>query len=257
MSFLLQGRRRLKALLTPEERRKAKRFHSLRFRGVQRILYGLICGSNLRSLALLYDTDKWGHHRYAQHYERHLAHLRWNRINILEIGIGGYDDPSLGGGSLRMWRTYFPRARVFGIDIYDKTLHDERRIRTFKGSQADGRFLETVVKTIGRIDVVIDDGSHMNEHVLYALRFLFPRMSQEGLYVIEDTQTSFQREFGGSSEVIRNGNTTMGFLKELADGLNYDNFQLPDYEPTYFDKHVTAVHFYKNIVFIQKGVTGS
>jgi len=253
MSFLLQWRRRLQSTLAPEQRRNVKRFQALRFRGIQRILYGLVFGSDLRSLALLYGTDKWGHHWYAQHYERHLAHLRWKRLNILEIGIGGYDDPALGGGSLRMWRTYFPRARVFGIDIYDKRPHNERRIHTFQGSQMDDEFLENVVKAIGRIDMVIDDGSHVNQHVLHSFNYLFRRMSEQGLYVIEDVQTSYKVGFGGSSEELNRLDTTMGFVKQLIDGLNYTEYEKKDYEPTYYDKHITAIHCYQNIVFIQKG----
>ena len=43
------------------------------------------------------------------------------KINLLEIGIGGYKNPRLGGASLRMWKKYFSRGKIFGIDIYDKS----------------------------------------------------------------------------------------------------------------------------------------
>jgi len=149
-----------------------------------------------------------GLHWYAQHYEVHFAPLRRRRLNILEIGVGGFDDPEAGGASLRMWRTYFPRSQIFGIDIQDKRIHDEDRITTFKGSQADEEFLSDVVNRIGEIHIVIDDGSHRNEHVLRTFEFLFPRLHQQGIYVVEDTQTSYWSHMGGSSADLNLTSTT-------------------------------------------------
>ena len=210
-------------------------------------------GSNLKALAIVNNSDKWGIHWYAPHYETHFARLRKKRLNILEIGVGGYDYPERGGGSLRMWRTYFPKSRIYGIDIVDKSPHDERRIKTFRGSQVDEVFLEGVVSSIGRIDIIIDDDSHLNEHVIRTFEFLFPRMSENGFYVIEDTQTSYWKDFGGSSEDLNRVDTSMGFFKRLVDGLNYKEFESEGYRPTYYDQNIVAFHFYHNLIFIQKG----
>jgi hypothetical protein len=124
---------------------------------------GKICfGSDLKMLATIYGTDKWNAHWYVQHYEKQFRKIRRKRINLLEIGIGGEENPRKGGNSLRMWRTYFSKGRIYGIDIYDKSPHDRRRIKAFLGSQADAEFLDAVVREIGGIDVIIDDGSHLN-----------------------------------------------------------------------------------------------
>jgi hypothetical protein len=45
----------------------------------------------------------------------------------------------------------------------------------------------------------------------------------------------------------------MCLLKNLVDGLNHEEFIRPGYVPNYLDKHITAIHFYHNLVFIQKG----
>ena len=88
-----------------------------------------------------------------------------------------------------MWKVYFPKAQIFGIDIHDKSALEENRIRIFHGSQSDPTFLEQVIATIGTIDIVIDDGSHINEDVIFSFNSLFPSLSKTGIYVIEDTQT--------------------------------------------------------------------
>lgn len=252
-SHLVRLRNQLKQSLNQAQRDKLAKFQALRFRGLQHLCYRLLFGSNLKTLAILNKTDKWGSHWYAQHYERHFAPLRHKRLNILEIGVGGWKDPELGGGSLRMWRTYFPRSRIYGIDVCDKTPHDERRIKTFMGSQVDEQFLDELVRIIGRLDIVIDDGSHLNQHVLRTFELLFPRLSQDGIYVIEDTQTSYWCKYGGSSSELNRADTTMGFLKPLVDGLNYEEFETGAYVPSYYDRNIVAIHFYHCLVFIQKG----
>lgn len=254
MLLLEKTRNYLKGSLDETRRLKIAKFQSLRLRGLQHLVYRTLIGSNLKALATVYGTDKWREHWYAQHYEKHFAPLRRKRLNVLEIGVGGYDDPELGGNSLRMWRVYFPKSRIYGIDICDKSLHDERRIKTFRGSQVDADFLDELLRKTGPLDIIIDDGSHLNEHVIFTFKHLFPLLSERGIYVVEDTQTSYWSGGGGSSEDFNRLDTTMGFLKSLVDGLNHTEFEKKDYEPTYYDRHIVAMHFYHNIVFIQKGV---
>lgn len=208
---------------------------------------------NLPRLATIYGTDKWGYHWYAAHYARHFGPFRTRRITILEIGIGGYNEPKNGGGSLRMWRRYFPHAKIVGLDYFDKSPHAEERIRIYRGDQSDEAFLQRMVAEIGRPDIIIDDGSHQNAHVRKSFQVLFPLLADGGIYAVEDTQTSYWPEYGGSSDDLQNAPTSMGLLKSLIDGLNYEEFIKPGYAPTYEDENITALHFYHNLVFIQKG----
>jgi hypothetical protein len=210
--------------------------------------------SDLTALATLHGTDKWGSHWYAQHYQRHFQPLRRKPINLLEIGVGGYDDPQAGGESLRMWKQFFPRAQIYGIDIHDKSPHEEDRITIFQGSQCDGDFLRQVVQRIGRVDIIIDDGSHINEHVIASFEALFPLLADDGIYAIEDIQTSYWPGDYGGSEDLCFPSTSMNRLKRLIDGLNYEEFVDPQYRPSYFDRHVVSTHFYHNLAFIYKGL---
>lgn len=255
MSLVLQLQKYIKNSYDKEQQDKLKRYLvQPHLRGLQHLIYKTFIGNNLKALAVLNMTDKWSSHWYAQHYETHFASLRKKSLNILEIGIGGYKDPELGGGSLRMWRTYFPNSKIYGLDIHDKSFHQERRIKIFQGSQIDAEFLEKVVEEIGTIDIIIDDGSHVNEHIITTFKFLFPHLQDNGIYVIEDTQTSYWQSFGGTSEDFNSLETSMGFTKSLIDGLNYEEFDLENYEPSYYDKHIVGMHFYHNLVFINKGL---
>lgn len=212
-------------------------------------------GSDLNKLGIIYGTDKVSPHEYTIHYNTHFQSFRRKRINLLEIGVGGYSNPRAGGQSLRMWKRYFSNGRINSIDIYDKSELQENRIKIFQGSQVDNKFLEDVLSKIGTPDIIIDDGSHINEHIIESFKYLFPKLKNNGLYVVEDIQTSYwdDGQHGGDSKDFNNPNTAMSFFRGLVDGLNYKEFVIPGYKPTYFDKHIISMHFYHNMVFIYKG----
>jgi len=209
--------------------------------------------NDLVRLAVKHGVDKWGSHWYAQHYHNHFSPLRDQKISLLEIGVGGYDNPRAGGGSLRMWEEYFPSAIIHGIDIFDKRPHEQGRVKIHQGSQFDENFLRSVFADAGSFDVIIDDGSHINAHVLKSFEVLFPLLSNNGVYAIEDVQTSYWPEFGGNSDDFKSEHTIVGFFKGLVDSLNYEEFIKPNYQPTYFDKHIVSMHFYHNLIVIVKG----
>lgn len=55
---------------------------------------------NLSTLSILCGTDKYNSHSYTPLYSKHFKHLRNKKLNLIEIGVGGYDDPDYGGNSL-------------------------------------------------------------------------------------------------------------------------------------------------------------
>ncbi len=207
---------------------------------------------SLTELAEEFGSDKWGTHRYTPHYERHFAHLREAEIVVLELGIGGYAREKEGGASLKMWKWFFPRAQVVGVDIQDKSFVDQPRITSFRGSQTDRRLMRRIVNRFGAPTIVIDDGSHQSPHVIESFEILFPMLADGGLYVIEDTQTSYWPRWKGSVD-LDDPNTSMALVKRLVDGLNYEEFLPVDYVPSYSDRNIVAVHCYHNLVIIEKG----
>lgn len=207
---------------------------------------------SLTDIARRTRTDKWGVHYYTPHYERHLAHLRDEQFTLLEIGVGGYARSGQGGGSVRMWRRYFRRAQIVGLDIEDKSFVDRPRLATVVGDQTDPEVLTSVVDRFGAPLVVVDDGSHRPADIIATFETLFPLLPDGAVYAIEDTQTSYWPEFGGSED-RDSPDTTMAFVKRLLDGLNHEEFLDQAYEPSYTDTHVRAVHCYHNLVIVEKG----
>lgn len=197
----------------------------------------------LTELARKYGTDKIDGHTYTPIYERYFADLQPNLV--FEIGVGGYGDPHKGGASLRMWRDYFPTAQIISLDIHPKEINEER-IAVYQGSQTDWEVLKKILERHGLPDIIIDDGSHVCADVIRSFELLFPTLPLGGWYVVEDTQTSYLPELKGGTT------TTMEYFLKLADNLNYRE-RLGEYYATYFDEQIFTIHFYHNLIFIQKG----
>lgn len=242
-------------------------------KGIFHLVNKYIYRKDLVKLSSLYENAKWGEtHRFAQHYQKHFSPLRLKKLKILEIGVGGYDNPKVGGESLRMWKQYFPNSMIYGIDYVDKKHLEEDRIKIFQGDQSDEYFLKRVISQTGDIDIVIDDGSSINEHRIKTFNTLFPALKSGGIYAEENTHISYWPSLGskwselaeksaflancvnvGGSVDLNVSNTIMAMYKKLADGLNYEEFLNPGYCPSYFDKNIVSIHFYHNQVIVYKG----
>jgi hypothetical protein len=110
---------------------------------------------------------------------------------LLEIGV-------LEGASLRMWREYFPMTDIWGLDINPAARqHEGHQIRIVTGSQADPAALRQVAHG-EELDIVIDDGSHVVDHMVASLQMLWPRLAPGGYYVIEDTGCTHRDIFDGA-----------------------------------------------------------
>ena len=151
-----------------------------------------------------------------------------------------------------MWKRYFPLGEIFSIDIYDKRNLQEKRIRIFQGDQSDSEFLLKLVNEIGFLDIVIDDGSHINSHVIKSFEILFPYVKDGGLYIIEDLETSYRESYGGDSNNLDNPNTSMNFFKSLVDIVNYQDYKIPNIRMIGYEPHFYGFHFYKNLIIIEK-----
>ncbi len=206
----------------------------------------------LTKLAIQHGTDKWGPHFYTPVYHSLFSHWCEKSIRLLEIGIGGYGFPRVGGASLAMWADYFPNGKIVGVDIAEKDLSLGPRVTLRQGSQDDPTFLERVSNEFGPFDIIIDDGSHIPAHVVESFNTLFPLMADGGFYVIEDVQTSFWPQFGGS---FVDSGRTIQLAKSMLDHLNYAEIKAvqPDLKVMDLSKRVRSLRAYHNIVVIEKG----
>ena len=170
-----------------------------------------------------YDTDKVKHH-YLDVYDPILGAWRDNEVKLLEIGVHR-------GGSLQLWRDYFPRGIVVGIDLkLPENFVPGERIQLFKGSQEDTQFLSAVAGRVAPegFDIIVDDASHIGELTKITFWHLFEHhLKPGGLYAIEDWGTGYQgdfldgKKFDPKPTVLDpfpcHSHGMVGFVKELVD----------------------------------------
>lgn len=187
---------------------------------------------------------KWLH--YFDVYHRHFARYRGTACTLVEFGV-------YHGGSLQMWRDYLgPQARIVGVDI-DPRLTDlgEPGVEIVIGDQADRAFLRKLAKDLGRIDILIDDGGHTMRQQIATVEELFGTVADDGVLLVEDTHTSYWREYGGG---LRAPHSFMEFAKQLVDELNAWHTRDPhSFAPGAFTRSARSMHFYDSVVVIEKG----
>lgn len=173
--------------------------------------------NELDSIAKKYGTDKSSEiHNYCTKYEKYLPFQRSDSIRILEIGV-------LSGQSLKTWSDYFYNSEVIGIDINpDCSRYASNRISIEIGSQTDKSFLTRVFNKYGYFDLIIDDGSHVNSDVIFSFNVLFDYLNSGGVYVVEDSVTSYWPHFGGG---LLSLNNSVEFFKRLCDNVNFNGIE--------------------------------
>ena len=212
----------------------------------------LFSNRDLTTLARIYKTDKVSHHDYTSVYQEWFEPLRFKRIRLLEIGVGGYAKAYLGGESLRMWKRYFPFGRITGIDIHDKTTFAESRISIYQGDQSDKNFLHKIVIEEGPFDIIIEDGSHMQSHIITSFETLFRFMAPGGIYVIEDTQTSYWPEYEGSTTEMHTVASAMNYFIKRIHDINRVEWRDSKQKVGEIGKMIDSIGFYHNLIVVVK-----
>jgi hypothetical protein len=175
-----------------------------------------------------FPTDKGPYfHRYTRYYPAYLDKYRYLPIRILEIGV-------LGGNSLKASREYFKNAtEIVGIDINPeckKYESSDNHVRVEIGSQDDHSFLTEVNTKYGPFDVIIDDGSHIIDHIIVSFETLFPLLNDNGTYIVEDTAVF---RFIGTYRINKSTPNHLDYFAEFTSYLNQSNLQTPNYTGQY------------------------
>ena len=111
----------------------------------------------------------------------------YSQGEYLKIGFGG-------GDSLKLWNEYFDQAEIYCIDnnlsrIQEYNYTPEKGINIFYGDQSDSLSLIESCKQMGvtQFDIIIDDGSHVDSHIMTTFHTLFDQyLAPGGIYFVED-----------------------------------------------------------------------
>ncbi|MCC1494770.1 class I SAM-dependent methyltransferase [Cognatishimia sp. F0-27] len=186
---------------------------------------------------------KWLH--YLTVYSRELGPFRTRPVTFLEIGV-------FRGGSMPFWRGYFhPESVLVFVDINPDCADLEiegTHVRI--GDQSDPEFLARLVAEFGPFDCILDDGSHVCAHQITSFERLWPHLTDGGLYMVEDTHTSYWKAYGGG---YRQQGSFIEYAKDLLDAMHAWYSEQDTAFP--FDpraQSLSSVRVYDSIVAIEK-----
>ena len=186
---------------------------------------------------------KWVH--YFDIYHRHFQRFRDEPVTILEFGVNQ-------GGSMLMWQDYFhDDSRIVGVDIDERCRQFEGGNVTIEiGDQEDRVFLRDLARKHGPFDVVIEDGGHQMGQQIATFEEIYPAMTAEGCFLIEDLHTSYWPNYGGG---YRREGTFVEYAKGLSDQLNAWHSREPGFEVDEFTRTTRSMHFYDSIIVFERG----
>jgi len=193
---------------------------------------------------LAHTAHKWKHylplyHRYFSPYRR-LAGER--QVIVLEIGVQN-------GGSLDMWNAYFGRenCQIYGVDIHPACRSLEGgNVKIFQGSQLDPEFLRSLPGKMPSPDIIIDDGGHSAKMQVSSLEILFPFLRPGGIYLCEDTHSSYMKQY------IDQSPTFVEYARAAVDQLHAHWLPPARKSRGELARWCSGLHFHNSMIFFDK-----
>lgn len=192
------------------------------------------------------------HSHYFEVYDRHVQKYVGTKPLVVEVGI-------CRGGSAEMWQKYFgDGATIVGIDADPEAFKEEYQTPgciQLRGDQGSAEFWAEFCEKYPEIDVFIDDGGHHMTQQITTLIEVWESIKPGGIYICEDTHTSYWAEYGGG---LRRPQSFMEYSKKIIDVLN--SLHVRDADKTQDEKifqeyfqDIASMHFYDSMVIIEKG----
>jgi len=150
-----------------------------------------------------------------------------------------------------MWKHYFgKKARIIGVDI-NPSCKDlvEDQIEIYIGDQGSKSFLTKLIKKVGQLDIVIDDGGHFMGQQITTFQEMFPAIKKNGFFVTEDLHTSYWKNFGGG---FKKRDTFIEYSKKLIDQIHAWHSKDFRLRINHITRSLKSIHIYDSIVVFEK-----
>lgn len=206
--------------------------------------------TSLNDLGLKHGTDKASStHCYLDNYEKHISWWKDKEITILEIGVAG-------GASMKMWKAYFPKAKVYGIDNNPDCATYVDGV--FIGDHNDANFMQSVLRNTGKCDMIIDDGSHVGHDMKNLFKLLFVNhLNSDGLYVVEDTHCLYNEHYNQGSDAFQFFTSLVKDVDVAGRAMTGDqeyaiNHSMTEPPVPEYSRYLKAIHFYPSLYIFER-----
>jgi len=155
--------------------------------------------SELCEIGKKYDTDKSSQrnnvtdfrhcHPYTLFYDSLFKHKKHENLKIAELGI-------LDGGSLLMWKEYFPASKIYGFDFNHEFIHQcKQKCGDVSLSHIDVTNPRSIANAFSEVnelyDIILDDTTHRFEDQIRVIENAYLFLKPGGMLIIEDIFKSY------------------------------------------------------------------
>lgn len=130
-------------------------------------------------------------HSYTEFYGPLFEPIRYNKLNVLEIGVRW-------GGSVLMWRDYFKNSQIYGMDIQFNALRvglTTNRVHTIKANAYSQDTIDSLKEKKLEFDIIIDDGSHKWWNQLFVFNEYRQLLRPWGIICVEDILSDVNADY--------------------------------------------------------------
>lgn len=178
-----------------------------------------------------------GHrHPYTCYYDSIFKNLKNKNITFAEIGI-------LLGDSIRMWREYFTKAKIIGLnDVLDK---HNTNVSNCSFEHIDVKSVNSITNIFDKykkFDIIIDDASHKFNDQINVINVAYKYLNDNGILIIEDIFEDKNIFMKYNCEKYANMSFFDENQKKQALNLSIENLYLKNIE--------NISHHYKTIEFV-------
>ena len=181
--------------------------------------------------------------QYTHLYPTWLEHWRDRNFNLLELGVGNADTPSL-----RMWDRYFSHATIFGSDC---CFSGPRILAADQEKSADLQRLAS----FRNWSLVIEDASHAPRHQLASFLHLFPGLAAGGVYIVEDIETQWWATLPYGIARRPNEPNVVGMFQRAARDVLQAEYLCETPKPVFsreIDDMIASIAFVSNAIIVTK-----
>ena len=209
-------------------------------------------------------SDKFYHHHYEHYYERVLPPYRHRpNLKFLEIGADT-------GVSIDLWDNYFTSPELIvglayknvpemNVVSAGKRRHNSTTVEIVYGDQSKKATMDRLA-AMGPWDIIIDDGSHVPQHVMYTFSELWKTVKRGGYYIIEDIETSYWMVGSELYGYYLNGTgfdaepqyNVVQYMKQFVDVLIRRQVNAEELSIMDGDDEICSIEFGYNIMLLRK-----
>jgi hypothetical protein len=212
-------------------------------------LHSFFFKKKLSNFFKLSNSDKAN--QYSEHYDLISSIIKNKKLKILEIGIGGHNVEFAGGQSLIALARYFNKSNIVGADFFNKDFLNRGNIKTVVLDQGNPKMLKNLGKRYGPFDLIIDDGSHFANHQRLTFSILFDFLNDNGIYIVEDMTSSYEKALNGDPDLSINKNN-ITYFSSLAHSVNSHALYKKNFNKLKKFINISKILFLPKMIVIEK-----